>query len=129
MQHGARVLQLEKHHAGQLVHSGITAQSLAMIFELLTTPCHELFTIVIIPGILSRHPEGGAQQRPSFNPDKVIMTVICPPQTPHCLHCRVSRKVAFDFQSNVPTNIGMHEKKQIPCVTSMLTRDLVFTRK
>jgi len=42
---------------------------------------------------------------------------------------RVSRKVAFDFQSNVPTNFGMHEKKQIPCITSMLTRDLVFTRK
>ena len=42
---------------------------------------------------------------------------------------RVARKVAFDFQSNVPTNYGMHEKKQIPCVTSMLTRDLVFTRK
>lgn len=42
---------------------------------------------------------------------------------------RVARKVAFDFQSNVPTNYGMHEKKQIPCVTSMLTRDLIFTRK
>lgn len=42
---------------------------------------------------------------------------------------RVSRKVAFDFQSNVPTNYGMHEKKQIPCITTMLTRDLVFTRK
>jgi len=42
---------------------------------------------------------------------------------------RVARKVAFDFQSNVPTNYGMHEKKQIPCITSMLTRDLVFTRK
>ena len=42
---------------------------------------------------------------------------------------RVARKVAYDFQSDVPTNYGMHEKKQIPCVTSMLTRDLVFTRK
>jgi len=42
---------------------------------------------------------------------------------------RVSRKVAFDFQSNVPGDHIMHEKKQIPCVTSMLTRDLVFTRK
>lgn len=42
---------------------------------------------------------------------------------------RVSRKVAFDFQSNVPGDYVMHEKKQIPCVTSMLTRDVVFTRK
>jgi len=42
---------------------------------------------------------------------------------------RASRKVAYDFQSNVPGDYVMHEKKQIPCVTSMLTRDLVFTRK
>jgi len=42
---------------------------------------------------------------------------------------RVARRVAFDFQSNVPNNYGMHEKKQIPCITSMLTRDLVFIRK
>jgi len=42
---------------------------------------------------------------------------------------RVSRKVAFDFQSNTPNDGSMHEKKQIPCVSSMLTRDIVFTRK
>lgn len=42
---------------------------------------------------------------------------------------RVCRKVAFDFQSNVPGDYVMHEKKQIPCVTSMLTRDIQFTRK
>lgn len=42
---------------------------------------------------------------------------------------RVCRKVAFDFQSNVPGDYVMHEKKQIPCVTSMLTRDVLFTRK
>ena len=42
---------------------------------------------------------------------------------------RASRKVAYDFQSNVPGDYVMHKKKQIPCVTSMLTRDLVFTRK
>jgi len=42
---------------------------------------------------------------------------------------RVSRKVAYDFESNVPGDYGMHMKKQIPCVTSMLTRDLLFTRK
>lgn len=42
---------------------------------------------------------------------------------------RVARKVAFDFQSNVPGDHIMHEKKQIPCITSMLTRDIYFTRK
>jgi len=45
------------------------------------------------------------------------------------LMTRVSRRVAFDFQSNVPGDFVMHEKKQIPCITSMLTRDIVFTRK
>jgi len=42
---------------------------------------------------------------------------------------KVSRRVAYDFQSNVPGDQVMHEKKQIPCVTSMLTRDVIFTRK
>jgi len=42
---------------------------------------------------------------------------------------RVARKVAFDFQSNTPGDYMMHEKKQIPCITSMLTRDIIFTRK
>jgi len=42
---------------------------------------------------------------------------------------RVCRKVAFDFQSNVPGDFVMHENKQIPCITSMLTRDIVFNRK
>lgn len=42
---------------------------------------------------------------------------------------RVCRKVAFDFQSNVPGDYVMHENKQIPCITSMLTRDIVFNQK
>lgn len=42
---------------------------------------------------------------------------------------RVARKVAFDFQSNTPGDYVMHEKKQIPCITSMLTRDIVFAPK
>ena len=42
---------------------------------------------------------------------------------------RVARKVAFDFQSNTPGDWTMHEKKQIPCITSMLTRDIFFPRK
>jgi len=42
---------------------------------------------------------------------------------------RVARRVAFDFQSNVPGDYIMHEKKQIPCITSMLTRDVLFTKK
>lgn len=41
----------------------------------------------------------------------------------------VNRKVAFDFQSNVPSDREMHEKKQIPCITSMLTREIVFAPK
>eukprot|EP00094_Tigriopus_californicus_P003211 TCALIF_03091-PB protein Name:"Similar to Caspase-1 (Spodoptera frugiperda)" AED:0.13 eAED:0.13 QI:0/0/0.33/0.66/0.5/0.66/3/83/463 len=42
---------------------------------------------------------------------------------------RVARKVAFDFQSNTPGSPSMHERKQIPCITSMLTRDIYFARK
>jgi hypothetical protein len=42
---------------------------------------------------------------------------------------RVARKVAFDFQSNTPGDFVMHEKKQIPCITSMLTRDIFFASK
>jgi len=42
---------------------------------------------------------------------------------------RVARRVAFDFQSNTPGDYMMHEKKQIPCITSMLTRDIFFRRK
>lgn len=41
----------------------------------------------------------------------------------------VSRKVALDFQSNVPGDQGMNEKKQIPCIMSMLTRDVIFETK
>lgn len=41
----------------------------------------------------------------------------------------VARKVAFDFQSNTPGDFVMHEKKQIPCITSMLTRDVYFQPK
>jgi len=41
----------------------------------------------------------------------------------------VARKVAFDFQSNTPGDFVMHEKKQIPCITSMLTRDIYFHQK
>jgi len=42
---------------------------------------------------------------------------------------RVSRRVALDFQSNTPGDYMMHERKQIPCITSMLTRDIYFTAK
>lgn len=41
----------------------------------------------------------------------------------------VARRVAFDFQSNTPGDFVMHEKKQIPCITSMLTRDVFFPPK
>jgi len=42
---------------------------------------------------------------------------------------RVTRRVALDFQSNTPGDYMMHERKQIPCITSMLTRDIYFTAK
>ena len=42
---------------------------------------------------------------------------------------RVCRKVAFDFQSNTPGDFAIHEKKQIPCITSMLTRKVYFPPK
>ena len=35
----------------------------------------------------------------------------------------------FSFQSNTPGDFVMHEKKQIPCITSMLTRDVHFPPK
>lgn len=41
----------------------------------------------------------------------------------------VIQRVALDFESNTPGNQKMHQQKQIPCVTTMLTRLLHFTRK
>ncbi|XP_034245435.1 caspase-1-like isoform X2 [Thrips palmi] len=41
----------------------------------------------------------------------------------------VNQRVAFDFESNTPDNPGMHQQKQIPCITYMLTRLVKFTRK
>ncbi|KAJ3662325.1 hypothetical protein Zmor_006679 [Zophobas morio] len=40
----------------------------------------------------------------------------------------VAQRVAFDFESNVPDSPTMHQQKQIPCVMSMLTRLIHFTR-
>lgn len=39
---------------------------------------------------------------------------------------RVNYKVALDFESasNMP---GFHAKKQIPCIVSMLTKEMYFT--
>lgn len=39
---------------------------------------------------------------------------------------RVNRKVALDFESasNMP---DFHAKKQIPCIVSMLTKEMYFT--
>lgn len=39
----------------------------------------------------------------------------------------VNRKVAFGFESCVPTDSTMHQKKQVPLITSTLTRDLKFS--
>jgi caspase-like apoptosis-related cysteine protease len=41
----------------------------------------------------------------------------------------VIQRVALDYESNTPGNCTMHQQKQIPCVTTMLTRLLYFTRK
>ncbi|XP_014208798.1 caspase-1-like [Copidosoma floridanum] len=39
----------------------------------------------------------------------------------------VCQRVAIDFESNTPDNVTMHQQKQIPCITSMLTRILKFS--
>ena len=39
----------------------------------------------------------------------------------------VNQRVAIDFESNTPDNMTMHQQKQIPCITSMLTRLVRFT--
>ncbi|XP_076353914.1 caspase drICE-like [Tachypleus tridentatus] len=41
----------------------------------------------------------------------------------------VSRKVAYEFESCVPTDPGMDKMKQVPCITSMLTRKIYFHPK
>ncbi|XP_043248951.1 caspase-like [Colletes gigas] len=38
----------------------------------------------------------------------------------------VCQRVAIDFESNTPENITMHQQKQIPCITTMLTRLVKF---
>lgn len=41
----------------------------------------------------------------------------------------VCQRVAVDFESNTPDNPIMHQQKQIPCITTMLTRLLRFHEK
>ncbi|KAE8574060.1 Putative Caspase-1 [Halyomorpha halys] len=41
----------------------------------------------------------------------------------------VNRRVAVDFESYVPGDRVMHAQKQIPCITTMLTRLLKFQQK
>ncbi|XP_049839585.1 caspase-1-like isoform X3 [Schistocerca gregaria] len=41
----------------------------------------------------------------------------------------VCQRVAIDFESNTPNNDVMHRQKQIPCITTMLTRLLRFEEK
>lgn len=41
----------------------------------------------------------------------------------------VCQRVAVDFESNTPDSPMMHQQKQIPCITTMLTRVLMFTDK
>lgn len=44
------------------------------------------------------------------------------------LMTRVSKKVAFNFESNSSNN-HFNKRKQMPCITSMLTKDLFFRKK
>ncbi|XP_071577620.1 caspase-1 isoform X1 [Temnothorax nylanderi] len=39
----------------------------------------------------------------------------------------VCQRVALDYESNTPDNMAMHQQKQIPCITTMLTRLVKFT--
>ena len=88
------------------------------------------FVIMFIAGILSRDPERSSLQGPPVHHDQVRASPAAQlSSNTNFTLFRVCRKVAFDFQSNVPGDYVMHEKKQIPCVTSMLTRDVLFTRK
>jgi hypothetical protein len=41
----------------------------------------------------------------------------------------VCRRVAIDFQSSVPSDEQMNRKKQVPVITSMLTRLIYFDQK
>lgn len=41
----------------------------------------------------------------------------------------VCQRVALDYESNTPDNASMHQQKQIPCITSMLTRLVKFPQK
>ncbi|XP_071057472.1 caspase-1-like isoform X2 [Onthophagus taurus] len=41
----------------------------------------------------------------------------------------VSQRVAINYESNTPHMLSMHSQKQIPCVVSMLTRLVKFTKK
>jgi len=41
----------------------------------------------------------------------------------------VNRRVAIDCESNCPGDYRMHRQKQIPCITSMLTRLVKFEKK
>lgn len=41
----------------------------------------------------------------------------------------VNRKVAYEYQSNVPSNPKMDSKKQQPTIVSMLNKILYFTPK
>nr|XP_002738921.1 PREDICTED: caspase-7-like [Saccoglossus kowalevskii] len=44
------------------------------------------------------------------------------------LMTRVNQMVAYEFESSTTKNF-MNQKKQIPCIVSMLTKDLYFTKK
>jgi len=42
---------------------------------------------------------------------------------------RVSREVAYEFESKTPSTPHRDRKKQVPSIISMLTKDIYFTPK
>ena len=41
----------------------------------------------------------------------------------------VNRRIAFEHRSNIPDSKALDAKKQMPCITSTLTKTLYFTPK
>ena len=51
-----------------------------------------------------------------------------PPREILWMMTRVNRAVAYEFESNASKEF-MNKKKQIPCIVSMLTKELYFENK
>lgn len=63
--------------------------------------------------------EEASMKDPRYEPDLDFLRLLT----------RVSYDVAYFFQSSVPTNPDLDQKKQVPSIVSQLTRDLYFPTK